>query len=916
MKKLTAILLALVLLIGVCPVSLTADAASAVVLSEGKSYTTTDPNYEASWNPDKFKDDGDRLTDGVKGSADGNSTAYAAWIGDVEIVIDLGASVESDTYTLYATGGFWGISCPDSIEVAVSDNASYGFATVATSAVAVQTVNSEFDLYTITATAEQAVTARYVKFTVKASGNFVWIDEAEVALANPSVDALSTGKRYTTTEMNYNWAKFQDEGSRLTDGVKNVANGDSSAYAAWQSDVEIVIDMGSSVKSNTYTLYAAGGFWGISCPAGITVSVSDSADSGFVEVASSTTAVQVGEGEYDIYTITATASETHTARYVKFTIAADGKFVWISEVEANYDPSIADAADPEDTETPELPEEEETVERVYGVLSGHKSYTTTTFNYSWDKFKDDGTRLTDGVKGTSNGDSTAYAAWIGDIEVVVDLGAVMAVNSYTLYATGDFWGINCPRGITVSVSENGTDFVTVATSTEAVRQGTGSLNNGLYAITAISGVQSARYVKFDINDNGEFVWIDEVEVALDQDYDFTVGQVVNAVEYGLSTDDSGAQNSAILQKLIDGLSAIGGGTVYIPAGEYYFAENGTQKYGSHCIKMKSNVNIIGAGMDATVLLPVGESSGGLDMFYFNDYVDYGTPNYLENCRFENFMIDSINTYTATYTSAGKGFMFNLFSNCHWDTVTVKNTDGTGFGVDCPIDSSISNCIAIGCGKAATNYNVGASGFGIGFGYSNDESLTITNCQSYNNRKYGVFFEHQGRFNTSMYPATCAAGFVVTDCVASGNYYNFGGIYAMDTTYENCVSSGAIQHGYCFENSTNCAAINCTSENESNTGFVILQSTPGNLVINTSNNTYENCVSTGSQYGMKVVSTDGSADMSGNVVKNCTFNAPTVAAAYTLGSMEGLTLTGNTSDVSATSFGATIGSFVNEDNSWN
>lgn len=275
----------------------------------------------------------------------------------------------------------------------------------------------------------------------------------------------------------------------------------------------------------------------------------------------------------------------------------------------------------------------------------------------------------------------------------------------------------------------------------------------------------------------------------------------DATEHGLSVQNSGQQNSQALQALIDGLTKTGG-TIYIPAGEYEFAENGTQTIGSHCIKMRSNVSIIGDGTQ-TVLKPIGESAYGLDMFYFNDYLDTGEAVYMENCRFENFVIDAAGTSCETYTSAGKGFMFNLFRNCHWKGVTVKNTDATGFGVDCPIDSSITDCVAIGCGKAATTENGGASGFGIGYGYCSDETMTISDCYAEGNKKFGFFFEHQGRFNSEMYTSESVQGFVVSQCRAEGNLYNFGGICAENVSYIQCASGEAIKQEVYFENCKNC-----------------------------------------------------------------------------------------------------------------
>ena len=284
-------------------------------------------------------------------------------------------------------------------------------------------------------------------------------------------------------------------------------------------------------------------------------------------------------------------------------------------------------------------------------------------------------------------------------------------------------------------------------------------------------------------------------------------RIVDASSHGLSPDRKGLDNSKILQRLINNVSREGG-VIYIPAGEYEFAQISTQTIGSHCIKMRSNVTIRGAG-EKTVLKPVGASEKGLEMFYFNKYLDTGEAVYLENCRFEDFVIDAAGTSCETYTSAGKGFMFNLFRNCHWARVTVKNTDATGFGVDCPIDSSIVNCVAINCGKAANTASAGASGFGIGFGYSEEESMLISDCRSIGNRKFGFFFEHQGRFNAVKYAATDCSGFAVKNCTAEGNLYNFGGIRAINTTYENCISVAPRGQGFYFERSENCAVLECT-----------------------------------------------------------------------------------------------------------
>lgn len=277
--------------------------------------------------------------------------------------------------------------------------------------------------------------------------------------------------------------------------------------------------------------------------------------------------------------------------------------------------------------------------------------------------------------------------------------------------------------------------------------------------------------------------------------------VYDASLYGVLPGNSGSENSRNLQALIDKVS-IKGGTIFLPEGEYLFCKNGTQTYGDHCIKMRSNVSICGSG-EKTVLMPTGDSQYGLDMFYFNDYLDHDTQNYLENCQFQDFVIDASLTSCKTYTSAGKGFMFNLFRNCHWINITVRNTDATGFGVDCPINSTMSNCTAIGCGKAAAEDANGASGFGIGYGFASGESLKIYNCTAIDNKKFGFFFEHQGRFDPLRYPLDHQGSFEISACYAEGNLYNYGGICAGNLTYHECRTGQFRAQEFLFEDCFHC-----------------------------------------------------------------------------------------------------------------
>lgn len=389
----------------------------------------------------------------------------------------------------------------------------------------------------------------------------------------------------------------------------------------------------------------------------------------------------------------------------------------------------------------------------------------------------------------------------------------------------------------------------------------------------------------------------------------------NATLYGVSEENEGIVNSQALQDLIDDVSAAGGGVIFIPAGTYAFGALADNTIGERCVKIKSNVSITGAGSN-TVLKPEGQTAQGLDMFYFNDYADTGSPVYLENCRFENFVIDSENTSCVTYTSAGKGFMINLFRNCHWRNVTVKNTDGTGFGVDCPIDSSITNCTAENCGKAALPADPGGSGFGIGFGYSVDENLFLSGCLAVENHRFGFFFEHQRRFNSGMYQAANNKGFLITDCIAYHNYYNFGCQQGVGVQYKNCYSNYASYHGYYIENSNNCNIIGCYSNTETETSFVVVANDADTYTTDVTDIIIQSCISKYPSYGVRVVNNRSASAIIRCIIKDCSFSSAINKTIYTQGDILGLVLSGNFTTKNENEFTGTVGSMEDMKNSWN
>lgn len=159
------------------------------VISTGASYTATAPNRN-----DTYDDDSVRLTDGVKGGADGGKPEYAGWNAEsVDITIDLGSAKATDIYRAYVAGGAWGIGEARKMTVSVSDD-GVSFTEV-TSSVTVKTIASStsekepWKSYSITAKTDKVRNSRYIRFTVGgcAYNNFIWISEVEAAITRDRI---------------------------------------------------------------------------------------------------------------------------------------------------------------------------------------------------------------------------------------------------------------------------------------------------------------------------------------------------------------------------------------------------------------------------------------------------------------------------------------------------------------------------------------------------------------------------------------------------------------------------------------------------------------------------------------------------------------------------------------------------------
>ena len=309
------------------------------VLSVGKSYTTAGTKHGS------YPDDSVRLTDGSKSNPDGGSPAlYSGWDAytNAEITINLGSSMQTDTYTVYGAYGFYGILSPKDLSVSVStDGTNYTKVGSTTTLIPIGTGSELSDgttnMYALTVTAPAAKTAKYVKFTVTPQ-NFVWIDEVEVSASQTTALVVSAGKNYTTSGTKH--STFVDNGTKLTDSIKSSPNGFSvDIYSGWDNGANaiITVDLGSVIKSDVYTVYGAYGFYGIDPMKNMKVEISENGTT-YKEIGTTSSLVSLGNGaEIDgdiskLCKLTVKTSNMNTARYVRFTVTPTD-FVWIDEVE-------------------------------------------------------------------------------------------------------------------------------------------------------------------------------------------------------------------------------------------------------------------------------------------------------------------------------------------------------------------------------------------------------------------------------------------------------------------------------------------------------------------------------------------------------------------------------------------------------
>lgn len=244
---------------------------------------------------------------------------------------------------------------------------------------------------------------------------------------------------------------------------------------------------------------------------------------------------------------------------------------------------------------------------------------------------------------------------------------------------------------------------------------------------------------------------------------------INANDYGI-VGDGMTDVSGRFTDLVAELSANGGGTIYLPNGDYLVKSR---------ITWKSNVSLIGESHKA-ILLPYCEdtvsqgfaciswlNADGSSQGIYNEY------NPMVNCHFSNFTIDGIHQNPAVYDSHPKGINIHFMKDCTFENVQFLNTFATGLGIDFLENVFIHNIYCKNCGRGyvvtSDEQIVGGAGIGIGTMGMPKESCVISDCITEGCGNYGIFLE-----GGSIFPSTGSQSrYIVSNCQANdGRNYGF------------------------------------------------------------------------------------------------------------------------------------------------
>lgn len=338
--------------------------------------------------------------------------------------------------------------------------------------------------------------------------------------------------------------------------------------------------------------------------------------------------------------------------------------------------------------------------------------------------------------------------------------------------------------------------------------------------------------------------------------------IYNVLDYGITTNN--IDNTEALQKLIDMVHNLGGGTIYFPNGTYLFdseksSYDMTDNITALC-QMKSFVSILGENISKTILKVTGKTKKGAALFCYNS--DFSCE-ILEGANAQNFTIDMSLASLEEYTHRGKAFYYSGVKDSIFRDLKLISTPSTALGIDMLDNVVIDSIYVYEGGKSWSYGGPGGAGIGIGTGKWNNENFIIRNCICEHCGYFGIFIEDQGIFhNKKNYPKGqiisnniirnsrhYAIGIRGGDSVlvtANNIYDNIDGIYldygAKNIVINNNIIKNSKDTALCFgnedkqlnEKSISCENIVINGNTFINNNKVVIETTKPKKYIETNN----------------------------------------------------------------------------------
>lgn len=211
------------------------------------------------------------------------------------------------------------------------------------------------------------------------------------------------------------------------------------------------------------------------------------------------------------------------------------------------------------------------------------------------------------------------------------------------------------------------------------------------------------------------------------------------IEGEIQSDTDAVHNVNILCGLEEIISQAGGGTINIGVGQFALSE-------TMPIKMRSFVNIKGAGINATRLVKTSVSAKGRTAVFMAQGMDENyTDTFTTDFQHTDFTIDCSQWKAATsqYENGMKAYQGHYCKRALFDHLQIIDSPATGFGIDYCHEVTITNCIFENCGRSwGTLSDNGCNAIGIGTGVWAEENVVIANNIINNSGRHGIFIESQ------------------------------------------------------------------------------------------------------------------------------------------------------------------------------